>query len=77
VTGYADALHVADPGQPTVRLGPWLARVDTARNWVVLTRFQNGIPNTVGFSGDEITDAIAVLRTAADWFGQSGEAAPL
>jgi hypothetical protein len=38
------------------------------------TRYQNGVPNTVGFSGSEIADAIAVLRTAADWLGQGGEA---
>lgn len=74
MTNYAEPLHVAE-AQHTIRLGSCIARVDVARNWVVFTRYHNGTANTVGLSGDEITDALAVLRTAGDWLGQGPEGA--
>ena len=49
------------------QLGPFSLRAFPHRNWLVFSRHHNGTVNSVGLSGDDVADAVALLRTGGDW----------
>ena len=55
------------------QLGSFSLRAFPARNWLVLSRHGNGTTNSVGLSGDDLADAMALLRTGGDWLADYRE----
>lgn len=48
-------------------LGHMHVRVFPDRNWLVLSRDRGGQTNTLGITTEDLTDAVALLRTADAW----------
>lgn len=49
------------------QLGPFSLRAFPKRNWLVISRHGAGATNSMGLSGDDLADAMALLRTGGDW----------
>lgn len=55
------------------QLGPFSLRAFPRRNWLVFSRHHAGATNSVGMSGDDLADAMALLRTGGDWLADYRE----
>lgn len=57
----------------TQALGNFVLKVIPSRDWLILSRHRNGATNSVGLSGDDLADAMALLRTGGDWLADYHE----
>jgi len=55
------------------QLGPFSLRAFPHRNWLVISRHGAGATNSMGLSGDDVADAVALLRTGGDWLADYRE----